>query len=94
MTNIWESIKKGTTGGTTPNTSGATFKIQFGTESVQVELEPGLTLKSAMDKHCQFLGYDGSRALTWREGSSVVSESFSPTPNATYVASVSMETKG
>lgn len=92
--NIWDAIKKGGNSGNAATPGGASFQIQFGTENVRVDLEPGMTLRAAMDKHAQFLGYDGSRALTWRDGAQVVSETFSPSPNATYVASVSMETKG
>lgn len=92
---IWDQIKRGSGGGeSNPASSGQFFTIQFGTEQVNVSLEPGMSLKSAMDRHAQFLGYDGSRAVTWREGNAVVSESTTPRHGATYMASVSLETKG
>lgn len=91
---IWDQLQRGGSKGESPASSGATFTIQFGTESVNVPVEPGQTLKQAMDRHMQFLGYDGSRAVTWREGNQVISESAQPRAGALYMASVSLETKG
>lgn len=91
---IWDSIK--TTNTNQPETvkDGEWFTIHFSVESRKISCAPDMTLQRALSENASRLGYDGTRAVTWRDNNGVVPPSTVGKPNVAYVASVSLETKG
>ena len=87
---IWDNLKKSEP--RDPSKEGSTFIIKFTTESVEVDA--GCTLQDALIKNAPLLGYDGNREVTWRDAESTLSGSTVGRAGQTYVAAVSLETKG
>jgi hypothetical protein len=68
------------------------FTVNFSTEKVRVPA--GTSLRDAIMDNYVALGYDGQRTVTWRDSRGVVPETTPGEAGQTYMASVSLETKG
>lgn len=91
---VWDSIKANQNNETPKPSDGEYFTIHYSTEKHRVRCAAGMTLQRALLENAVRLGYDQSRAVTWRDGDGVVSASMDGQPNRSYIASVSLETKG
>lgn len=91
---IWDSIKVSNKASGTPVADGEFFTIHFSVENARIRCAPDMTLQRALSENAARLGYDNSRAVTWRDDAGVVPPSTVGKANASYVASVSLETKG
>jgi len=90
---VWDTIKVSSQN-ETPKSDGEFFTIHYSTEKVKVRCAPDMTLQRALTENASRLGYDQSRSVTWRDGEGVVSATMVGQVNRSYVASVSLETKG
>lgn len=92
---IWESIKTSNSlPSEQPKSDGEFFTICFSVEKRQIRCSSEMTLERALKDNAARLGYDGQRAVTWRDNKGVVPASMVGAPGVTYTASVSLETKG
>ena len=91
---IWDNMNRKEQPGNSQEAQGKTFTIQFSTETVEVKCGPDMSLSRALQEHAAMLGYDGSRAVTWRNLRGVVTANTIGEPTTTYTASVALETKG
>jgi len=72
-----------------------TFTVQFGTESVQVGLRQGLTVKDAFIMNSDFLGFDPDRSLAYRDNhNNLLDGNESPEAGMVYTASITYDEKG
>lgn len=93
--NIWDSIKTTENKPNEPQKSdGDFFTIHYSTEKARVRCGSEITLQKALNENASRLGYDQSRAVTWRDSKGVVAAAQVGQPNVAYTASVSLETKG
>jgi len=81
----------------TPNNrrSEGTFKVQFGTESVDVVCRPGLTVRDSFIMNADFLGFDPDRILTYRDNNNNLLDGHEEAQvGVTYMASITHDEKG
>lgn len=72
-----------------------TFKVCFGTESVDVVHRPGLTVRDAFTMNADFLGFDPDRILTYRDNANNILDGHeTPQVANTYMASITHDEKG
>jgi hypothetical protein len=88
---IWDNMKRSEPSKKKKNAQGM-FTINFSTESV--EIPAGTSLRDALLKNAAYLGYDGSRVVTWRDTRGVVAENTKGEAGQVFTAAVSLETKG
>lgn len=92
---IWDTIKTSDRQpGDQPKSDGEFFTIHFAVEKRSIRCASDMTLERALKENASRLGYDGQRAVTWRDGKGVVSASTVGQPGVAYTAAVSLETKG
>lgn len=80
---------------TQPRAEGGSFTVQFGTEDVQVVLRPGMSVQDAFTVNSDFLGFDPTRTLAYRDNhNNLLQGTESPEPNTVYTASITYDEKG
>lgn len=91
---IWNTLKQPQASSNTPKGDGDFFTIHYSLEKVSVRCAVDMTLQKALADNADRLGADKNRQVTWRDNRGVVPATTIGQPNATYTASVSLETKG
>ena len=72
-----------------------TFKVQFGTESVDVVYRAGLTVRDSFIMNADFLGFDADRILTYRDNNNNLLDGHeTPQVGNHYMASITHDEKG
>ncbi len=78
-----------------PQGAADAFTLQFGTETVVLKKQPGMTVREAFVANAAYLGFDFNRELTFRDNrGNVVRGDSEPSAHTVYVASISHEQKG
>jgi len=94
MSNIFDNMNDDTNE-EAPRSENGVFSIQFGTESVDVDVRNGMTVRDAFIMNSEYLGFDHERMLTYRDNlNNVLTGDESPVAERIYTASIMHDEKG
>lgn len=78
-----------------PTGNSGTYKVQFGTESVDVAWREGLNIRDSFTMNADFLGFDADRVLTYRDNENNLLDGHeTPKVGSQYMASITHDEKG